>query len=140
LVKEAIDCLVRKKNISPYKDTWQLTKKINTEIQDERKKRKNALKELLVRYFPQDIEVDVLEKWFLKASSDFFGFNGEEWVKSLTNSDKVRFEKTKNIRELLAPSIKEYGLSKQEQKLINAFNDFIESEDGDDMEFLMNLN
>jgi hypothetical protein len=38
LVKEAIDCLVRKKNISPYKDTWQLTKKINTEIQDERKK------------------------------------------------------------------------------------------------------
>ena len=139
LIGDALNALRLDKKTRAISGAWRLEKEANDAIAAERAKSDEALTEVLKKHFPGSIEMSLLREWFLKASSDFFGFNGAEWVKSISKTGTVRFAKPQTIRDLLKASIRTYKLTADEDALVDAYDAFLSSDDPADLQYVMNL-
>ena len=139
LVTEALNSLRSDGKARQSSGKWQLNEDARKAIETERETYERVLQEVLSRHFPGSIEPAVLREWFLQASSDFFGFNGEEWVKSISKNTSARFAKPQTIKDLLARSIKQYKLDANEEVLVDGYDAFLTSEDPADLQYVMNL-
>ncbi len=138
-VSDALQALKNDKKVTWHKGKWKLSTGLYSDIKDEKEKGENALESVLKNHFPTSIEKEILKKWFLQATADFFGFNGGEWVKAISKDSNVKFSKPQSVNQLLTSSIGAAGLSEHKFELENSFNAFLASDDCDDQTFIMNL-
>ncbi len=138
-VATALDFLAREKKVHNRSGKWQLADETLKTLQTATSDADRAIDAVLSRHFPGSIERPTLQKWFLEASSDFFGFNGGEWVKSIAKGNAGRFAKPQSIRDLLQPSLTKYKFQEHADILIDAYDAFLSSENADDLKYVMDL-
>jgi hypothetical protein len=139
LVAEALNALRIENKAQQSSGKWHLADDARKAMELESEDSEKTLREVLVRHFPGNIDPVILRDWFLSASSDFFGFNGAEWVKSISRNTSSHFAKPQTTKELLIKSIKKYKLETHENDLINAYYEFLTSEDLSDRQYIMTL-
>lgn len=139
LIVEAIQELKDKGDIyETNKKKWNLSKGASKKITDGTKEISDLIDRVLARHFPQNIDSDKIFAWFNTAATDFFGYNGEEWVKSVCLSP-TKNPKVKTTDELLKRSIGAHSLTIHSQALIDGFQGFLGSSDKDDQRALMHF-
>lgn len=139
LVVEALSSLREERKVRSAHGEFELTEEARKAIEEETGQAQQSLEAVLQRHFPGSIPAEKLQDWFLKAAADFFGFNGAEWVKSISQNNQAHFAKLQTVRELLNPSIRRAGLQAVENDLVDAFIGFLSSEDASDLQYVMNL-
>lgn len=120
-------------------DKWSLLDSAKQEIEKEVAQSEDILSRLLKRNFPGDIDTAVIHAWFINATSDFFIYNGDEWVQSICKGSGNFAKGLKTLDELLDPSIKKHKLGTHSNQLKDAFRGFLESHDKEDQRYLVNI-
>ncbi len=118
---------------------WSLVGAAGREISQEVQSTKTLLNGVLERHFPKNIDNKKLREWFTDASADFFGYFGDEWVKSICKSKEYRNLKPKNTADLLGTSIEKHRIQGRSQELVDGFVDFVSSSEASDQNCLMSL-
>lgn len=139
LIADGLEILRKAGKARKSSGEWELTSEERETIQAERETAEKTLEGILSRQFPKSIETTKLREWFLRASSDFFGYNGAEWVKSIARFGNARFAKPQTITNLLKKSIKDAHLEEYENVLVDGYHAFLSSENSLDLQYLMNL-
>lgn len=94
---------------------------------------------ILKKHFTNEININILQKWFCEAVSVFFGVYGDELVKSTCKSIKPNFTRIKTLQEILEDTIKKHKLTSHKDDLIEGFIDFVSSDNADDLSLLASL-
>jgi hypothetical protein len=138
-IGQGLEELEKDGKVKRYKNKWELSDADKEKTKNELQASDKFLDGVLSRHFPKSIRADLLKSWFIKAASDFFKHNGEEWVKSVCKNVKDGYIKPKTTEELLSDSLKEFGLKGNKQELEDGFEAFIISDNPDDQRYLYNL-
>lgn len=139
LVSDALHELQKDKKVHIKSSLWSLSAETHSTLQEEHGSSEKILMSVLSRHFPGGMEEAKLREWFLVASSDFFGFNGAEWLKSISKSSSADFAKPQTVASLLGKSISKYKFDSQRQSLVDAYVAFLSSEDAEDKRYIMTL-
>lgn len=139
LVENAMKDLEKEKNVVLENNKWSLTKKGQQFTKGNYKQFQKQLLKTLSNHFPSTINVDSLANWFTDAISIFFGYFGDEWVKSICKNIPAGFSKHQTIEDLLSSPIDTHHLKQYKQELLDGFFNFIKSQNTHDQSFLMNL-
>ena len=139
LIAEALRDMRSTGKVTGTNNRWKLSEASRKEVEEERGGAEKVLVGVLERHFPGAIKSELLREWFLAASSDFFGFNAAELLKSISKNTTAAPAKPQSVRDLLKPSIQSYKLGAYEDTLVGAFIAFLSSDHSDDRKYVINL-
>ncbi len=138
LVLKGLQELKNDRKAMVSKDLWELLEQTSKDIKKQIESLETSLLSVLKRNFPADIELNLLTNWFIDVISDFFIYNGDEWVQSICKGSS-NFTKLKTFDELLEPSIKKHKLTLHINELKNSFSGFLNSSNKDDQFYIVNI-
>jgi len=118
---------------------WELMQEAKKEIEQEIKSSLTGLIKILKSHFPHSIDEKILMSWFNDAITDFFAYNGDEWVQSVCKGPQNFSKKVRTTEELLDTSIEKHGLESYTKELKNSFNCFLTSDEPDDQHYMVNI-
>lgn len=139
LVLNGLKELKADRKVRASKDSWELLEQTKEDIKEQIKASEVTLESVLKRNFPADIEFDLLASWFTDAISDFFVYNGDEWVQSICKGSSNFAKGIKTLDELLDPSIKKHKLNQYSERLKNSFSGFLSSSNKEDQVYIVNI-
>jgi hypothetical protein len=116
---------------------WILKEETYSDIEKQIKNSDIIIDSVIKRNFPERLDPGKLKTWFIEAVSDFFTYNGDEWVNSMCKGVVSTYTTGKTIDEILLPSITKHNFLQVGDLLKDAFSGFLSSEDKNDQEYLM---
>ena len=138
-ITKALKHLLELGKVRNTKGKWSLTDEAKQEIEDDINSASTLVKKILSKHFTKKVQIDLLSNWFRHASSEFFGYYSESWLKTVCRGIKQQRYRNKYIHQLLNPSIKKYNLQRFHQELVDGFISFISSEDTSEQSFIMSM-
>jgi len=139
LVLNGLQELKNDRKVKAVKDLWELLEQTKKDIEKQIKYSEEGFSAVLKRNFPLDIDPIILSGWFIDAISDFFTYNGDEWVQSMCRGTKNFAKGIKTLDELLDPSIKKHKLTQHTERLKNSFSGFLSGYNKDDQIYIVNV-
>jgi len=136
-IKNAIKHLHTSKKVVRDRGKWKLTNGASKEVEGEITTSSTLIKKILKKHFTKKVPLKLLSVWFRRASADFFGYYSESWMNTMCRGIKRKRYKSKDIYQLLEPSIKKHNLEHARQDLIDGFISFISSDDASEQSFIM---
>lgn len=139
LIKKGLNELKNDKKAIESNNKWELKSDTRKEIEKEIKSFSDGLNKVLKNHFPQNIDEKELAAWFVDAITDFFTYNGDEWVQSICRGPQNFSKKFKTVDDLLNTSIKKHKLEAHANELKNSFNCFLGSDKTEDQHYMINV-
>jgi len=139
LIKNGLSELKNDGQITERSSKWELKKDSRNKIENEVKKNLSELDNVLNNHFPKTIDGEKLSGWFTDAITDFFVYNGDEWVQSVCKGLPKYLKNIKTTDELLDASIKKHGLSEYVNELKSSFRGFLSSDNIEDQRYLISV-
>ena len=139
LIRKGLNELKNDKKVFENNGKWELKSEVKKEITEDVETSSKELLGVLTNHFPQNINSEELSAWFIEAITDFFTYNGDEWVQSICKGPQNFSRKLKTVDELLNASIKKHKFEARAEELKNSFNCFLSSDKENDQRYMANI-